>query len=40
MLACTAAHASASLLNLRLGGGVDGDMPTTQEVVNEPVMRA
>ena len=36
MLACTAARAfAASLLNLRLGGGVDGEVPTTQEVVNE-----
>ena len=36
MLACTAARAFAtSLLNLRLGGGADGEVPTTQEVVNE-----
>ena len=36
MLACTAARAfAASLLNLRLGGGVDGEVPTAQEVVNE-----
>ena len=36
MLACTAARAfAASLLDMRLGEGVDGDVPTTQEVVNE-----
>ena len=36
MLACTAARAfAASLLNLRLGGGADGEVPTTLEVVNE-----
>ena len=40
MLACTAARAfAASLLNLRLGGGADGEVPTTQEVVNEPATR-
>ena len=36
MLACTAARAfAASLLDMRFGGGVDGDDPTSQEVVNE-----
>ena len=36
MLACSAARAfAASLFAMRLGGGVDGDVPTTQEVVNE-----
>ena len=35
-LACSAARAfAASLLNLRVGGGVDGDVPRTHEVVNE-----
>ena len=36
MLSCTAARAfAASLLDLRLGGGVDGDVNNTHEVVNE-----
>ena len=35
-LACSAARAfAASLLNLRVGGGVNEDVPRTHEVVNE-----
>ena len=36
ILACAAARAfAASLLDLRLAGGVDGDVPASHEVVNE-----
>ena len=36
ILACAAARAfAASLLELRFGGGADGDVPSTHEVVND-----
>ena len=36
ILGCAAARAfAASLLELRSGGGADGDVPSTHEVVND-----